>query len=194
MVAATERLKRRYHDDRSIDRITFHYEVERELAGRLRAANREERLELYRSCYDELFARVTDHPQMVRKRGGSARAEQRVEEQLRFLRPLVRRGDTYLEIGAGDCGLALRMCELVAKSYAVDVSELIAAGGAPPPANFELVISDGTSIPVPPDSVDFAYSNQLMSTFTRKTLPTSSPKSTRLSSRVAGICASHPAG
>jgi SAM-dependent methyltransferase len=30
------------------------------------------------------------------------------------------------------------------------------------PPNFELIISDGTSIPAPPESVDFAFSDQLM--------------------------------
>jgi len=44
---------------------------------------------------------------------------------------------------------------------AVDVSNEITAHVKPPP-NFELVISNGTNIPVAPGSIDVAFSNQLM--------------------------------
>ena len=50
------------------------------------------------------------------------------------------------------------MCSLVRKRYAVEVSEVIARRSALP-QNLELIISDGTNIPVPQGSVDFAYSN-----------------------------------
>jgi SAM-dependent methyltransferase len=43
----------------------------------------------------------------------------------------------------------------------VDVSGEITKGAARP-ANFELILSDGSSIPVPAGSVHVAYSNQLM--------------------------------
>ena len=47
--------------------IEHHYRVELELAGRLRAAPRAERLSLYGPLYDELFRRVPNHPQLTRK-------------------------------------------------------------------------------------------------------------------------------
>ena len=47
--------------------IESHYRVEVELAGRLRAAPRAERLGLYGAVYDELFRRVPTHPQLTRK-------------------------------------------------------------------------------------------------------------------------------
>ena len=68
---------------------------------------------------------------------------------------------TYLEIGPGDCSLANEVARLVRKVYAVDVSHEITKE-VELPDNVELIISDGSSIPVPNDSIDLAYSDQLM--------------------------------
>jgi len=53
------------------------------------------------------------------------------------------------------------MAARVDKVYAVDVSWAV-VDTAKLPENLEMVTSDGTSVPVPPGSVDLAYSNQLM--------------------------------
>jgi SAM-dependent methyltransferase len=66
-----------------------------------------------------------------------------------------------LEIGPGDCAVALEVAKHVAFVYAVDVSEYITKGIVFP-VNFQLVMSDGSSIPVPAGSVHLAYSNQVM--------------------------------
>ena len=137
-----------------------HYRVERELADRLRHADRKERRGLYAQLYDELFRRVPDHPQLTRKVDAAARASH-VAGQLailsRFLDPRVR----YLEIGAGDCALALAVATRVREVWALDVSSGI-TGGIETPAHFSLVLSEGCEIPLPPASVDLAYSNQVM--------------------------------
>jgi SAM-dependent methyltransferase len=147
-------------DVRTAERIRVHYEVERELADRLRNAPREERRSLYSLVYDELFERVPDHPQLTRK---SSTDDTRVELglQMRFLRHFLHPGITFLEIGAGDCALSKEIARTARHVYALDVSESISSL-AERPANLEIVISDGVSIPVPAGSVDFAYSNQLM--------------------------------
>ena len=75
----------------------------------------------------------------------------------RFLRP----DSTFLEIGPGDCALSFEAARHVNKAYAVDVSEEI-TGDAEHPQNFQLILSDGCSIPLPEKSVDVAYSNQLI--------------------------------
>src|SRR5262249_45420096 len=80
---------------------------------------------------------------------------------LRFLRRFLGPRTTFVEIGAGDCALSYRVAPLVKRVYAVDVTDQIPRG-ASPPGNFELVISDGTSIPVPDASADVAFSDQLM--------------------------------
>jgi SAM-dependent methyltransferase len=147
-------------DVRTAERIRVHYEVERELADRLRNSSRADRRDLYSLVYDELFERVPDHPQLTRKISAEdTRVE--LELQMRFLRHFLRPGITFLEIGAGDCSLSVEIARTARRVYALDVSESISAL-AEHPANLERVISDGVSIPVPAGSVDFAYSKQLM--------------------------------
>jgi SAM-dependent methyltransferase len=149
-----------YADVRTAERIRAHYEVERELADRLRHAPREERRGLYSLVYDELFERVPDHPQLTRK-GSAEDTRVQVGLQMRFLRHFLRPGLTFLEIGAGDCALSAEVARTARHVYAVDVSESISSLVGRP-ANLEIVVSDGVSIPVEAGSVDFAYSNQLM--------------------------------
>jgi len=145
---------------RTTARLAAHYEIERELADRVRNSTHEERAELYSTVYDELFARVPDHPQLTLKESPETR-RQRLAAQVRLVEDFLDRDATFLEIGAGDCALSLAVAPTVAEVYAVEVSETIAAT-AETPANFTLLISDGRSIPVPAGSVTLAYSNQLM--------------------------------
>jgi SAM-dependent methyltransferase len=145
--------------NRSPERLRHHYEVERELAARLRSATQSERRTLYTQVYDELFRRVPDHPQLARKGREETRA--RAASAMRMIGPLLRPDATFLEIGAGDCSVSFAVASRVRKVFAVDVSEEVSHNDAAP-SNFALILSDGTSIPVPPGSVDLAYSNQLM--------------------------------
>jgi SAM-dependent methyltransferase len=64
-------------------------------------------------------------------------------------------------VGAGDCRLSLGVADLVKRVYAVEVSKELTSG-LPPKSNFELVIADSCDLPLPPNSIDFAYSYQLM--------------------------------
>jgi SAM-dependent methyltransferase len=80
---------------------------------------------------------------------------------MRFLRRFLRRDATFLEIGPGDCALTFRAAGSCRMVYAVEVSEEITRNLAFP-RNVRLLLSDGTSIPVPDASVAVAYSNQLM--------------------------------
>jgi SAM-dependent methyltransferase len=145
---------------RSAERLRHHYEVEKALAARLRAAPREQRLHLLTSLYEELFREVPDHPRLTRKQSpeDSRRA---VLKQMRFLRRFLRPDMTVLEIGPGDCALSFALSREVHQVCAVDVDAVLSRN-AQPPANFRLFFSDGVSVPLPPASVDLAYSNQLM--------------------------------
>ena len=147
-------------DTRDDDALRRHYQIECELADRLRAATPDSRRGLYSSVYNELFVRVPDHPQNTRKLDASQQ-EAMTRRQLRLLDGFLTPQTTYLEIGAGDCHLAMEAAGRCRHVYAVDVSDVIAAG-TQRPANFGLVLSDGVSIDVPPGTVDVAYSNQLM--------------------------------
>lgn len=149
------------HDGgRSRERLEVHYAIERELSHRLRKSTREQRLTLYSAVYDELFRRITDHPMLTRKVDDATRA-QAVEEQLRLLRPLLRPGTRFVEIGAGDCALARAVAGLAGHVTAIDVSEQILRGG-PWPGNLEVKVSDGITIPSATASADVVYSNQVM--------------------------------
>lgn len=145
---------------RSEDELWQHYMVEKELADRLRHATREERRRLYTSVYEELFRRLPNHPQLTKKIPTQEKLE-RIEYQLRLLRPWLTSDTTFLEVGAGDCALSFAVARYVTHAYAVDVSETIARAPSTP-KNFTLLISDGSNIPVPDGIITLAFSDQLM--------------------------------
>lgn len=136
------------------------YETEKALATRLRNATRPERRKLYQTVYNELYARVPFHPMLTRKTT-PAESAANVARSMHYLSCFLKPDMTILEIGAGDCALSFALTREARKVYAIEVSDLIASR-PDRPKNFELIISDGTSIPVPEGSVDIAYSNQLM--------------------------------
>jgi SAM-dependent methyltransferase len=147
-------------DGRDLVALRRHYEIERELADRLRAAPAAERPSLYTAVYTELFRRVPDHPQHSRK-DDPACQEARTLEQLGMLAPYLTPDAHFLEFGAGDCHLAMRIARRTLRAYGLDVSEVIPGGGEHPP-NFSLLLADATSVPLPDGSISVAYSNMLV--------------------------------
>lgn len=146
--------------ERSPDRLRAHYEIERQLADRLRRADRSQRSHLYAETYDELFARVPDHPQLTAKIDPERRARE-IEREARVVEHFAAAGATVMEIGAGDCALSHRLATRAGRVIAVDVSETVTSA-ARRPANVELLLTDGCEIPAQASSVDVAYSNQLL--------------------------------
>ena len=147
-------------EKRSLEQLKEHYEIEKGLAARLLNSTKEDRQNLYTTLYDELYRKVPHHSQLTRKSSPENTAwivAQRMPLLERFLSP----HKTYLEIGVGDCSLALEVSKYVKKVYAVDVSTEITKQVIFPP-NVDFVISDGRSISVTENSVDIAYSHQLM--------------------------------
>jgi SAM-dependent methyltransferase len=155
-----ERAARRWTEDRrTAGQLREHYAIERSLAARLAAAAPELRGALYREVYDELFSAVPHHPQLRRR--SSRERHRQVERELHFLRGLLAADLTFLEVGAGDQGLARRVAQLVREVHAVDVATEIAAL-APAPENLRTHLTDGRHLPLASASIDLAYSNQLM--------------------------------
>lgn len=146
-------------DRRSEARIRAHYEIERELAQRLRDAGKDERRVLYTELYDALYRELPDHPQLTAGSRSERAAE--VARIVRRLAPLLGSTDVFLEIGPGDCELSFALARRCAYVHAVDVSDGVCDVAAQPP-NFALHLSDGTSIPLPDASIDVAFSDQLM--------------------------------
>jgi SAM-dependent methyltransferase len=147
-------------ESRTIEQLREHYEIEKDLASRLQNASRQERRYLYSSLYDEMFKRVPLHPQLTRK-SSLEKTQLIVSSQMGLIKDFLKKETTFLEVGPGDCALSFKVAEVVKQVYAVDVSDEITKSVTRPP-NFQLVLSDGSNVPLPPNSVDVAYSNQLM--------------------------------
>lgn len=144
-------------DARTSEELKRHYDIERALAQKLRQANREKRLQLYPQVYDELYREVPflkTNPETI--------DQAHLRSTLRLLKPFLGQDKTFLEIGAGNLAVSREISSHVNQVYALDVSKEFATALGPIPANIQLIISDGLSVPVPPASVDIAYSSQLM--------------------------------
>ena len=147
-------------ETRSLERLRVHYRAERRLADRLRAArDAAERRAIFATMYDELFREVPDHPRLLARGGSADERDRDIGWDMAQLRPYLRPGCTFLEIGAGDCALSSRVAPIASRVYAVDISDQTLG---PLPDNVRLVVSDGQSVDVPEGSVDLAFSDQLM--------------------------------
>jgi SAM-dependent methyltransferase len=147
-------------ETRTAEQLREQYEIERDLALRLRQGAPEERLRLYAATYNELFRRVAHHPLLLRKKDPEARRCD-ILSQYRRIRRFLCPDTHFLEIGPGDCGLSLVVAQEAFQVYAVDVTEEIKSSAAPP-GNFKFILSDGISIPVAPETVTVAFSHQLL--------------------------------
>lgn len=145
---------------RTLEQIRQHYEVECELADRLRNSTRQERLTLYNEVYDELMARVPHHPRLAARDSAQER-ERRLRNQLGLLAPFVKPDVVFLEVGSGDCLLSMAIASKVRRVYAVDVS-FASSCDTSERDNLEQLITDGVNIPVTPESIDVAFSYSLM--------------------------------
>jgi SAM-dependent methyltransferase len=136
------------------------YEVEKELAGRLRNSTREQRRNLYSSVYEEFYKRVPHDSQLVRKLSPEKNREL-LAAQMGLLTSVLGSSLTFLEVGPGDCALSFEVAKYVKQVYAIDVSETITRN-AIFPENFQLILSDGCSVPLPGNTIDIAYCNQVV--------------------------------
>jgi len=152
--------KLRPDERRSAEQLRQHYHAERQLATRLLNSRHDERARLYPALYDELFQRVPLHPQLTRT-GDPELIGRLVVQKLGLVSSFLQPNTVFLELGAGDCRLSLAVAGRVKKVYALDVSSEITKGLVAP-QNFELILSNGTDVPLPPHSVTVAYSYQLM--------------------------------
>ena len=148
------------NETRSPEELYEHYLVERDLADQLRHSTRAQRSTLYTAVYNDLFRRLPNHPQLTGVTS-AAMTQRIIGGKMRLLSHFLHPETVFLEIGAGDCRLPIEVAQHVRKVYAVDVSAEVNRGIVPPP-NFELILSNGTDIPLPPETVDVAFSFQVM--------------------------------
>jgi SAM-dependent methyltransferase len=147
-----------YKDRRSEERLRVHYDLERQLACRLRDAPAADRAKVYNDVYCDIFRALPDHPQAVEKNGDRAR---HVSRLLARLMPLLGKDKNFLEIGCGDGALSSAVAPHVAHGYALDVTDVL-VDPATVPTNMELLITAGGAIPLPDSSIDVALSDQLI--------------------------------
>ena len=147
-------------DPRSLERIRHHFEVERELAQRLRNSTREERTGLFKTVYTELFDRVPDHPRLTR-RENAIESAQNAESQLKLLRPYLSPEVVFLEFAPGDCRLSYAASKLAKRVVGVDISDQRSPQDVVP-SNFELIIYNGYDLSIGEASVDVAFSYQFL--------------------------------
>lgn len=148
------------NEKRTIEQVKEHYELEKQLASQLQTADRNDRKRLYTELYNQLFRSIPHHPQLSRKQD-DLESTKEVFQKMKLLERFLNPSSIFLEVGVGDCQLSFEVAKHVKKVYGIDVSAEIADHEVYP-HNFDLIISDGCTIPVPANTVTVAYSNQLM--------------------------------
>lgn len=144
---------------RTAEELRQHYEIEKELANRLRRSRREDRAALYSQVYDELFRRIPKHPQWTNQ--NTEAQERKVSGHLRLLRPYLTPETVFMEVGAGDCALPRLVAPLVRKAYGLEVSEELTRG-LPQSDKFQVLLSKDCTVPLPDNTVDLAFSFQVI--------------------------------
>jgi SAM-dependent methyltransferase len=144
---------------RSTEELRQQYEIEKELANRLRHSRRDERAAMYTQVYDELFRRVPKHPQWTKQ--NTAHRELQLEGHIRLLRPYLTRDTVFLEVGAGDCALPLLVAPMVRKAYGLEVSEELTRG-LPNSEKFQVLLPKSCEVPLPDNTIDLAFSFQVI--------------------------------
>jgi SAM-dependent methyltransferase len=160
MNAETKPLLQQVPANRSYESVLNHYEVERAIANRLKKSDRKTRKAIYGSMYDELFARVLDHPRLTR-RADEAMTLRNIATKTSLLRPFIREDATFLEFGSGDCRFVFAMAGQFREVYAVDIADQIGPE-VDRPGNFHLTVYDGYDLDLPANSIDVAFSDQLI--------------------------------
>lgn len=145
-------------DKRTYEQLREQYQIEKELALKLRNATKEQRKYLYSEVYDIFFKSIPHLPQLLES---ETERRKKVKYLLRELNPLLTHETTYLEVGAGDCKVALEVAGNVKKVFVIEASDELVKNIVTPD-NFELIVGDSTEISMPDNSIDVVFSNQVM--------------------------------
>lgn len=146
--------------DRTPASLRHHFEVERELAARLRSSTREERPTLVPRLYAELYERVPDHPRTDRAKNPEAAAAS-VRNQARLLAPFLEGKVRFAEFGAGSGELCR---ELANRGHSVVAVEVCEQGESRPLAKdgVDWVYYEGLAVPLPDQRFDVVFSYQVL--------------------------------
>ena len=142
------------HETRTEAQLREQFEVERELAERLRGAS--DTRGLYSEVYAEFLRRVPHHPAVTERDDPGAHAGQ-VALQLRLLEPFLRPDSRVLEVGGGNGALTTELSRRVRGVIAIEAAEAV-SGRPGREGNREVLVSDAPPYPLPDGSVDLAFS------------------------------------
>jgi cyclopropane fatty-acyl-phospholipid synthase-like methyltransferase len=149
---------------RSAEQLQNHFEVERELAARLRSSTRQERTALYEHLYSELFNRVPDHPRLHR-RESKEQTNRSNQSKFALIKKFLKPEMTVLDFGAGDCHFASFLASKVKQVHALEIADQ-RPKGFQQPANMHLTLYDGYHLEGIQDcTIDLAFSDQLIEHF-----------------------------
>ena len=113
------------------------------------------------TCEDRIDRFASQRRRIAPMRSAEHAVRPSGNSQLELLSGFLRPQSAFLEIAATDCSLSLSVADRVRRAYAVAHSAVI-TGTRRFPANFHLIAAEGTCVPVPPDSIDVAYSDGLV--------------------------------
>jgi len=160
MPRSNPRLLRPLPSGRSLDRLLNHYLVEKEIAERLKRADREGRKAIYAGMYDELFARVPDHPRLAAARDSASLAAHNARK-FALVERFVNASTVFVEFAPGDCTFAYLVSGRAKRVIGVDISNQ-SAPDVPAPDNFVLRIYDGLDLDSAEDRADVVFSDQFI--------------------------------
>jgi len=149
--------------NRTLEQLRKHYEVEKEIAARLKNATRDERREIYATMYDELFERIPDHSRLQIREDPKLTARTNRGKWL-LVKPFVDASTVFVEFAPGSCRFAVEVCPHVRSVHGIDISDQSGELEAVPD-NFELIIYNGYTLDMAPDFADIVFSDQLLEHF-----------------------------
>jgi 2-polyprenyl-3-methyl-5-hydroxy-6-metoxy-1,4-benzoquinol methylase len=100
-----------------------HYEIEKDLAEKLKCAPRDQRLLLYTKVYDTMFEKVSCHPQLMQNDAASVLRENMSKKA--FVSMFFDKDKNFIEFGAGDGSFSNFVSDEFKNVYAVDCSDVL---------------------------------------------------------------------
>lgn len=137
------------------------YKSEIKHSNRLRVEDKRVRQSLYQRVYDDYFSELPFHPTFHFRKKEKIK-KNRLEYLMKKISPLLKGNENFIEIGAGDCSLSYELSKYVKKIYALEVSDVTIDKKYEDSKNMEIIIFNGYDFPFEKETIDFAFSNQLL--------------------------------
>lgn len=115
---------------------------------------------MYGEVYRERSERIEHHP-LVRQAADAQLRAAAVAPQVALLRRFLTPSAAFCELGAGDGAVAREVATLVDRSIALDVTDALALPDDEG-IGFEFRVCDGFDLGLPDESLDVAYSNDVI--------------------------------